>query len=482
MSLHLYRGRSAFGGNRGDYRLAVSDTKKKRKRRKILVCAYACSPPGGVSFRGGEELLGWRLIQQLARFHRVDVLVSAEHEESLTNASTPAGVRYRFVDLPAWLHPLKKLQGGVQSYAYLWQFKAWWVARRLHDRHSYDLFHHVTYANDWMASHTGALLDDVPFVRGPGGGAHRVPRPLLANYGWRFRWSQRLRSLAQKLFRHDPFFVRGQRRASALLVCTRESLEAIPARRREKAALMPVVGVADELFEVEPADDGSDGLRVLSAGKLLPHKGFDLAIRAFALAFPEDSSARLSVAGEGPEAENLRRLVESLGVQGRVHFEGWTPRDRLLQAMAAADIFLFPSLRDGGGAVVVEAMAAATPVICLDTAGPGLHVTESTGISVAPGPAREVVRSLASGLEALAGDPERRRTLGAAARRRAWRRYRWSTHGDRIAEIHDAVLSSGGDPLELATYPDGVPPADESLGPPDGDSVSEQRLRFRDRD
>src|SRR5260370_28570115 len=76
---------------------------------------------------------------------------------------------------------LRGIQGGIQIYAYVWQVKAYFVARRLHRRFPFDIFHHITYANDWMASFIGALLP-VPYVRGPGGGAHRTPRELLQEY------------------------------------------------------------------------------------------------------------------------------------------------------------------------------------------------------------------------------------------------------------------------------------------------------------
>src|SRR5579884_2376590 len=77
-------------------------------------------------------------------------------------------------------------QCAFQVYAYLWQIKAYFVARRLHRERPFDVFHHVTYANDWMASYIGALLP-VPYIRGPGGGAQRTPGAFLKEYKFRDR-------------------------------------------------------------------------------------------------------------------------------------------------------------------------------------------------------------------------------------------------------------------------------------------------------
>ena len=58
------------------------------------------------------------------------------------------------------------------------------------------------------------------------------------------------------------------------------------------------------------------------------------------------------------------------------------PRQNLLALLRQGDTFLFRSLRDGGGAVVMEAIAAGKPIFCMDLAGPGVHVTEDCGIKI----------------------------------------------------------------------------------------------------
>ncbi len=74
--------------------------------------------------------------------------------------------------------------------------------------------------------------------------------------------------------------------------------------------------------------------------------------------------------------------MEDLGLEKQVQLERWIPRHDLLALLRQGDTFLFPNLRNGGGAVVVEAMAASKPVICMDLAGFGMHVTEDCGIKI----------------------------------------------------------------------------------------------------
>ena len=110
--------------------------------------------------------------------------------------------------------------------------------------------------------------------------------------------------------------------------------------------------------------------------------------------------------------------------------------------MRSCDVFLFPSLRDGGGLVVVEAMAAGKPVICVDLGGPAMHVTEDCGIKVAPLSPEQVVRDLAAALERLFRDKPLRVQMGEAARRRAERVYHWDRLGERILGVYKDVFGN----------------------------------------
>ena len=415
---------------------------------RVLACAYACLFESGVRIKGGEAILGWNLVQQLARFHDVWVLTSAQNRASIELALRQEPlprVRFHYLDLPRWLEPMQRYQGSVQLYAYCWQVKAYFVARRLHQQFRFDAFQHITYANDWMASFIGALLP-IPFIRGPGGGAHQTPKTMLGEYSLRSRLWERLRRSGQWLFRHDPFFFIGQRRARAILVCNREAFEAIPQELRSKAFLFPVNGVSESGLTLNvPRGQVGGKFRILSAGKLLPLKGFTLVIRAFK-AFVERQAvnrpgahAELTIVGEGPERSRLEALVDQLELQKQVRFEEWMLHEQLLQKMVSCDVFLFPSLRDGGGAVVVEAMAAGKPVICLDVAGPGMHVTIGCGIKVAPKSPEWVVSQMAIALERLYSDGELRLKMGRAARERAKSEYYWDRLGERLVEIYKGV-------------------------------------------
>ncbi|HVB98565.1 MAG TPA: glycosyltransferase [Candidatus Dormibacteraeota bacterium] len=429
----------------------MADDMSPDGQARVLVCAYACLRDPGSRLPGGGDLMAWNIVTRLSRHCRVWVLTSALNKPAIEEKAreNPAcgNLHFRYVGLPKCLRFLGRFPGGVQLYAYIWQWRAYFAARRLHARIGFHGFHHLTYENDWMASPTGALLP-VPYLRGPGGGAHRTPPEFIRGYPFRCRLWEKVRTVGQWIFRHDPLFILGQYRAKAILVCNREALDAIPKKWCHKARLFPVNGVSPEAFQGKGSRAGGPGgFRIVTAGRLVRLKAFDLPIRAFAQ-FVErtkpsasaNNEVVLSIIGEGPERERLESLARRLGVGGLVQFIGWKSREELWARMRSSDLFLFPSLRDGGGAVVVEAMAAGNPIVCVGLGGPGMHVTAECGVKVRPRAPAQVAFDLASALEMLYRQPEICRGMGRAARRRAKEFYLWDALAERLLDVYRDIF------------------------------------------
>ena len=120
----------------------------------------------------------------------------------------------------------------------------------------------------------------------------------------------------------------------------------------------------------------------------------------------------LLIYGDGPERTRLADSVRWLGLGDRVTLMGQHPRSEVRQAMADADVFFFPSMREAAGWVVAEALGVGCPVVCLDAGGPPLLVGAS-GRTVEPGP--ELPERLADALHVAAALPREQ--------------VRWDEHG-----------------------------------------------------
>jgi glycosyltransferase involved in cell wall biosynthesis len=361
---------------------------------RILAFAYACEPG-----RGSEPGAGWSWARMLAGLGETWVVTRANNRAAIEAglAGLPEADRLHFVyvDLPERARRWKRGRRGIHLYYLLWQLAALRAAREAHRRQRFDLVWHLTLANVWFGS--VAPLVGPPAVYGPVGGGARVPWRLLPTLGVRGVATEAVRTSVEVGARYaNPLARLAWRRSRLVLVQNPETRRWLPRRHRGRAELLPNV-VLD--LAARPRRGGRTGPPTAAyAGDLLPLKGVALALRTVAQ-LPE---WRLLVAGSGPDEPRLRRLAHTLGLDGRVEFLGWLPRERLLELLGSqVDVFLFPSLRDQAPWAVAEARALGLPVVCLGVGGP----PQLGGRAVpAAGPAG-TVRGLARALQAAATDP-----------------------------------------------------------------------------
>ena len=413
-------------------------------RPKVLVSAYACHPNPAAAHFPGEAILGWSLAREIARFADMRLITWAFNRDGVEGTlmdgdGRPAAVDY--VALPDRVHrALRDRHYGVRFDYFLWQRQAARLARRLVASERFDLFHQITFSNDWMPSFIAPEFPG-PFVWGPIGGGQRVPGPLLRTLAARERRQERARTFLQNVWRATPARRRAARKASAILVCNAET-EGVLSRYADRVVDFPVNGIRreDVLEGPVPAAAG-DELRLLYVGRFDAIKGLPLALEALRVLDRVAPPVTLELVGEGPERPRLEALAARLGVSHRLAWTPWSPRAEIFAKMRRSDVFLFPSLRDGGGAVVVEAMASGLPVVCLDVGGPGFHVRDDWGFKVPPGPADAVAAALAAALGRFRAEPGLRARLGTAARDRAGSYYTWDRLGERLRAIYADVLA-----------------------------------------
>jgi glycosyltransferase involved in cell wall biosynthesis len=180
-------------------------------------------------------------------------------------------------------------------------------------------------------------------------------------------------------------------------------------------------GVDTEHFRLPPADPqaraalGLDPRRpvVGTIGRLEDRKGHDQLLRAAGamLAGTNGRRPQLVIVGDGPLRERLAGQARTLGVADSVRFEGTVADVR--PVLAAMDVFVLPSHAEGMSNALMEAMAAARPVVATAVGGNTEVVTDGeTGLLVPPADPDAIARAV----DGLLRDPERASGLGAAAR------------------------------------------------------------------
>jgi glycosyltransferase involved in cell wall biosynthesis len=193
---------------------------------------------------------------------------------------------------------------------------------------------------------------------------------------------------------------------------TRPALEFFPAAMRARGCVIP------NPVELPPGwRERRGGNLLVAVGRLVPQKGFDLLLDAFAVVAPNFPAWTLVIWGEGKERSRLERKRDALGLRDRVRLPGVTERSGIW--VETADAFVLSSRFEGWGIVLLEAMAAGLPAVSFDCEwGPRDMIEDGVDGILVP---REDVAALARALARVLDDAGLRERLGAAARASARR-------------------------------------------------------------
>lgn len=281
-----------------------------------------------------------------------------------------------------------------------WAFSKKRIVRQVTGLHPDLLFAHHTAINGWVAGQISARLN-VPYLCQD----HAIWE--VADYCREFpAYHRAYRDIARK--------------AARLLGVSPQMAEAMKAAAPEAR-----IAVLPNGANLPPASSSLEGPRsatLFSAGMLVGWKGFDILLRAWAQVVPKFPTARLRIAGDGVERENLAHLARDLGITGSVTFLGRQEQSRVHAEMAAARGFVLTSWRETLGVVLLEAAAASTPVVWCDNGGAASLFADGVhGFSIPP---RDVTAA-ACAMERLLADPATSAAMGSAAHDLVRRDYTW---------------------------------------------------------
>jgi glycosyltransferase involved in cell wall biosynthesis len=406
-------------------------------RLKVLMSAYACEPG-----KGSEPGVGWAAAREMARLHDVWVITRANNraaiEAELAQYPHPA-LHFVYWDLPNWARFWKRGgRRGMRPYYYLWQLHILSIARGLHAKVKFDLVHHVTFVRYWTPSFLCFL--GVPFVWGPVGGGESTPRSFWRGGGWHSMLYEGSREIARWAGERGPFVRATARRSAVALGTTEETSARLRALGGRWVETVSQIGLLEGEFEQLGADrdDPKEAIRFVSVGQLIHLKGFDISLRAFALA--DISGAEYWLIGEGQERQTLEELASTLGIAGRVRFLGSLPRQQVLARLRECDVMLFPALHESGGWAAVEGMAAGLPVICLNLGGPATQVTAESGVKIPAQDPDQASRDIAAAMIKLARDQDLWRRLSQGARDRVKQEFTWTSKAKQFDRIYKRVV------------------------------------------
>ncbi|MEL6774098.1 MAG: glycosyltransferase [Pseudomonadota bacterium] len=427
---------------------------------RVLILANDCNPEWP-----SLPIVGFKYARALADLCEVDIVTHVRNRpniEKAVAAGEGGAGRYHYLDTEWIAAPLYKLatwmRGGSevawstnQLMAYLpylaFEHAALKQFRAGLRRGDFDLVHRITPMSPTMPSYVAGRLP-VPFVIGPLNGNLDWPEVFAEE---RRREKEGLRKL-RGLYRYLPFAGSTQRRADRLLAAFSHTKDDLDRADPARIVSFPEIGYDETIFHAEgrsPAGAGAGPMTFLYAGRLVPYKLPEVAVRAFA-GSEILSAHRLVVVGEGPEAPRLEALIKEHGLSDQVSLVGRETQAQVAGRMRAADVFVFPSIRELGAGVVIEAMACGTVAMVVGYGAPGDLAAGGRGIVVPLADREGLVTAYRTAMEQAVTARTDLAAIAAKGRAHAEAAFRWADKAALTRGIYDDVLS--GRPTQLDVY------------------------------
>lgn len=397
-------------------------------------------------------LIGWSLSRAVARQTCAHLVTQVRNRDAFLRAGLIEGRDFTALDSEKVAAPLHRLatflRGGdgvgwttLAAFAsvsyYYFELLVWKRFGAAIRAGEFDLVHRITPLSPTTPSILASRCAkaSTPFILGPLNGGVPWPKEFESARRREREWLSYVRG-AYKLM---PGYLSTLKESAAIIVGSRSTYSDIPERFRSKCVYLPENAIDPSRFSWSAAPESSHVLRACFVGRLVPYKAPDLLLEAVA-PLVRDGRLQLDIIGDGPLMPQLQTFVQKNELQSGVTLHGWIAHDSLQPIMRKSRLLLFPSIREFGGGVVLEAMALGVVPLVVDYAGPGELVTEAAGFKIPLGKREFMIDRLRETVNLICVAPEQLLAKSATGRRLVQELFTWEAKARQVIEVYSWVL------------------------------------------
>lgn len=427
-------------------------TRPNARALRVLVIAEAANPEWP-----SVPLVGWSHYIALRDVVDAHLVTQIRNRDAIRRAGLPES-DFTAIDSEAVAGPIHNLgtllRGGSNkgwtTTAALAPLAYWYFERQVWKAFGarirakeFDVVHRITPLTPTLPSPLARKCRraDVPFVLGPINGGLPWPKAFDPERKREKEWLAPVR----KAYTLLPGYRSTRENAAAIIAGSRQTLSEIPARWQSKCIYCPENAIDPARFHAPPERSFGLPIRIAFVGRLVPYKGCDMLLEA-AADLVREGKVTIDVIGDGPERERLVGMADAIGKSGGVTFSGWLSQEQIAAKLADVHVLGFPSIREFGGGVVLEAMALGVVPIVVDYGGPAELVSKESGFAVPLGTRAEIVRSVRTVLARLAGDPSQLASMSRAGQDRVEACFTWQAKARQALQVYNWVITLGDKP------------------------------------
>ncbi len=398
-------------------------------------------------------LVGWSHAQAVMKVTDAHLVTQVRNRAAILRAGLVEGKDFTAIDSEAVAKRAHQISGllrgksgvnwttstAIQTLSYPYFERLLWqrFAHRIRGG-EFNVVHRITPLSPTTPSPIATKCAEagVPFVLGPLNGGVPWPKGFDSARRREREWLSYVRD-AYKLL---PGYHSTRQHASAILIGSRDTWQQMPRSYRHKCFYVPENAIDPNRFRKRRSRRATLPIKGVFIGRLVPYKGADMLLEA-AAPLLRDGRLTLDVVGDGPQMHYLKEFIEREKLAEAVTLAGWVKHEQVQDRLIEADILAFPSIREFGGGVALEAMAVGVVPVVTNYGGLAELVTPQTGFLIEMGTRAEIIGRLRDTLTQLAGDPASIDAKSSATYRRAHQQFTWDAKAQQTLEVYDWVLA-----------------------------------------
>lgn len=403
-------------------------------------------------------LVAWSMYIALKEVHNVHIVTQIRHRQSFLDYGLVEHEDFTAIDSEAIAKPVyqitKAFRGGeskawtidtAMKYPGQLYFERliWKRFKKQLINKEFDIVHRISPVSPTIPSPINRKCKKygIPFVWGPIAGGLPWPAEFSSEKRKEKEWLTNFRDF----YKYLPYYRSSRENANALIVNSKATLNQMESQYHEKVVYIPENAIDPNRFDLSNTVNVTKPYKVVFIGRLVPYKCADVAILGL-LQYLRNEDVSFHVFGDGPEMPYLKELVGKHDVESSVEFHGNLPHTKLNDCIKDADILLFPSIREFGGGVVLEAMSLGIMPIVVDYGGPAELVTEESGMLLELGNKEFLIKQIDKIFESLIHNPKIVESKGLNAQKRVTEYYTWEKKAQMITEVYKWVLGFSDKP------------------------------------
>lgn len=416
---------------------------------RVLAIAEAANPEW-VSV----PLIGWALSHALRDVADVHLVTQVRNRDAILRTGMVEGQGFTAINTEKLANPLHRMAGVLRmgegkgwttvtaidalSYPYF-ERKVWQKFGPDIKAGAYDIVHRITPLTPATVSPIAAKCraHNTAFVVGPLNGGVPWPSGFNAVRKQEREWLSYVRSAYKLLPGRNAMY----KAASAVLAGSHHTAGEVPEAFKDKVFWLPENAIDTDRFNRVAAPYETGPMRACFVGRMVPYKGPDMVIEALR-PYLSEGRATLDLVGDGPMRAELEALVEEWGLGAHVVFHGQLDHNKVQDVMTKSHVLTFPSVREFGGGVVLEAMATGVVPMVVDYAGPGELVDDEIGLKVPIGERAEIIRDFSAQFADILANPAQLGPKSKASLDRIEKYYTWDAKAAQVRAVYDWVLGA----------------------------------------